>query len=186
MVVVVNGHADVVQHARGPQQFALARVARVQPERGELVEHRERELGDMPGVRDVHAVARGEVEHARAPHVLDQRRVARREVALEEDPLAQAGLGHLHAVEPADLEHHRGDDRGGEDHVGAGLLYPRQRAFARRRLREAARSAPPGRRARARPPARRGSAGRPRAARHRRGSAAPHRARRDAARRARP
>ena len=99
VVVVVDGHADVVEHARGPQQLALARVARVQPERRELVEHRERESRDVARVRDVHAVARGEVEHARAPDVIDQRRVRRREVALEEDALAQPGLRHFHAVE---------------------------------------------------------------------------------------
>ena len=47
VVVVVDGHADVVQHAGRPQQLALAGVAVVQPEPGELVEHAERERGDV-------------------------------------------------------------------------------------------------------------------------------------------
>ena len=43
VVVVVDGHADVVQHAGAPQQLALPAVAGVQAGGGELVEEAERE-----------------------------------------------------------------------------------------------------------------------------------------------
>ena len=41
-----------------------------------------------------------------------------RQVTLEEDALAQAGLGHLDAVEPARLQHRAHDDGAGQDDVG--------------------------------------------------------------------
>ena len=47
VVVIVDRHADVVQHARRPQQFPLERVALVQAESSELVEHRQRERRDV-------------------------------------------------------------------------------------------------------------------------------------------
>ena len=56
----------------------------------------------MARVRDVDVVLGGEVQHARAPHVVEQRRlVVAAEQALEEDALAQARLGRLEAVEAA-------------------------------------------------------------------------------------
>ena len=45
VVVVVDRHADVVQHARAPQQLALPAVAGMQAGRGELVEERRARAG---------------------------------------------------------------------------------------------------------------------------------------------
>ena len=59
----------------------------------------------MLGVREVRVGRRGEVEHRRAPHVLEQRRVHAVEQRLEEDALAQAGLGDLERLEAARLHH---------------------------------------------------------------------------------
>ena len=56
VVVVVDRHPDVVQHARRPQQLALAGIAVVQPLGGELVEQPEGEGGDVVRVRAVDAV----------------------------------------------------------------------------------------------------------------------------------
>ena len=75
VVVVVDRHPDVVQHARRPQQLALARLARVQPHARELVEHTQRQRRDVARVRDVHVVARREVQHRGPAHVLEQRRL---------------------------------------------------------------------------------------------------------------
>ena len=80
----------------------------------------------MLGVRDVDVVLRGHVQHARAPHVLEQRRlVASAEQALEEHALAQPRLGRLEAVEAAGPQHALHDDRAGEDQVGARRLDAR-------------------------------------------------------------
>ena len=76
VIVVVDRHADVVQHRGGPQQLALARLALVQAERGQLVEHAQCERRDVLGVRHIHAVLGGDVHDAGAPHVLEQRRHA--------------------------------------------------------------------------------------------------------------
>ena len=85
----------------------------------------------MVDVLVVGAVAVGQVLDRLAPHVLEQRRVPVLEQALEEDPLAQAGLGDLHASKPAVLhrrvEHHRAP----EDHVAAVRLDPLDRAALR-------------------------------------------------------
>ena len=73
VVVVVHRHPDVVQHARRPQQFPLLRVAFVQAHARQLVEHAERERRHVLRVGAVHAVARREVLHRGAAHVLEQR-----------------------------------------------------------------------------------------------------------------
>ena len=74
VVVVVDRHADVVQHAGRPQQFPLAGVALVQAERGQLVEHAQRQRRHVLGVGRVDGVLAGEVEHARVADVLEHRR----------------------------------------------------------------------------------------------------------------
>ena len=90
----------------------------------------------MLGVRRVDAVAGGEVQDARAPHVLEQRRVAL-EVRAEEDALAQPRLGDLDRVEAAGLQDALHDDRAGEDEVGARVLDALDRpALARRQVGE--------------------------------------------------
>jgi hypothetical protein len=78
----------------------------------------------------------GEVQHRRAPDVVEQRGVAV-EVAGEEDALAQARLGRLDGGEAADLQD-RVDDRGArEDQVGARVLDARDlRAVVRLQRRE--------------------------------------------------
>ena len=73
VVVVVDRHADVVQHARRPQQLALARVAVVQAQARELVEHAERERRDVLGVARRRAGS--------APRGSARSRVARRRTA---------------------------------------------------------------------------------------------------------
>ena len=96
-------------------------VAVVHARGGQLVEEPEREVGDVGGVRavlGVHPVLRGEVDDARAAHVVEQRRLAA-EVVLEEHALAQARLGDLEALEAADLHHRLHDDRAAEDDVAA-------------------------------------------------------------------
>ena len=61
----------------------------------------------------------GEVLDRLAADVLEQRRIAVVEQALEEDALAQAGLGDLDGVEAA-VVHCRGEhERAAEDHVAA-------------------------------------------------------------------
>ncbi len=119
VVVVVDRDPDVVQHAPGPQQLALLGAQRVQPGLGELVEHLQGEVRDVLNVGVVGAKTPGQVQHRLAPHVADQGRVAVGEQLLEEDPLAQTGLGHLDLVEAAVL--HRGGhhQRATEDHVAA-------------------------------------------------------------------
>jgi hypothetical protein len=118
VVVVVHRHPDVVEHAGGPQQLALVRVARMQPGRGQVVEEPERQRRDMVRVGLVDLVERGEVQDARLAHVGQERRVAQAaQVALEEDPLAQARLRGLELGEAA-RGHRRADDRGArEDEV---------------------------------------------------------------------
>jgi hypothetical protein len=123
VVVVVDGHADVVQQRRGPQQLALDGLALMHSRGGQLVEQAECEAGDVGRVRAVlrvHPVLRGEIDDARVTHVLEQRRVA--EVVLEEHALAQAGLGDLEALEAADLHDRLHDDRAAEDDVAARWL----------------------------------------------------------------
>ena len=149
MVVVVDGHADVVQHARRPQQFALDPLAIVQSEARELVEHRQGERGDMVGVGRVGSILRGQVQHARATDVGEQRRVAvgrtgrhslrehprtgrTGQQALEEDALAQPRLGDFEAVEATGDERSLHDDRPGEDQVRAHGLDSGHRASLRR------------------------------------------------------
>ena len=112
----------------GPQQLALGRVARDAARGGELVEQAQRELGDVPRVRGVRVELRGEVEHARAAHVVEQRLGTAGERLREEDPLAQAGLGRLERVEAAGLEHLLHDDRAGERDVAAHRLDARDAA----------------------------------------------------------
>ena len=126
VVVVVDRHADVVQHARAPQELALPAVAGVQAGRGELVEERQGEPRDVLGVGRVDVVARGEVEDRGAAHVVEQRRLAVEQLA-EEDALAQAGLGDLDRLVAARFEHRLHDDRPGEDEVGAAVLDPLDR-----------------------------------------------------------
>ncbi len=125
VVVVVDRHPDVVQHARRPQQLALDRVAVVEPQLGELVEHPQRQLRHMPGVLRVDPVLRGEVQHAGAADVLEQRRIPVGEQALEEDALAQTGLRRLEGLEPARLQHALHHHRSGEDQVRPRGLDPR-------------------------------------------------------------
>ena len=61
-----------------------------------------------------------EVLHRLAAHVVEQLALA--EQALEEDPLAQARLGHLDRVEAALLDRGAEHERAAEDHVGAVVL----------------------------------------------------------------
>ena len=133
MVVVVDRHPDVVQQRRRPEQLALDAVARVEPRGGELVEELEREVRDVRDVGVVvgaHPVLRGEVDDRRAAHVVEQRlaAVAPREVALEEDALAQARLGDVDRLEAALVHDGLHDERAAEDDVGAARLDARHAA----------------------------------------------------------
>ena len=124
VVVVVDRHADVVEHARRPQQFPLTGVAGVQAEASELVEHAERERGHVAGVLAVGPVLGGHVEDALPAHVGEQRRLAVGEQPLQEHALAQPGLGGLEAAEGTSPEDRLDDEGSGEDQVGAGGLDP--------------------------------------------------------------
>ncbi len=116
----------------------------------------------MLDVREVGVVGRGEVEHAVAPHVLEQRRVAALEQLRVEDALAQARLGHLQRVEAPELHHGLHRHRAGQDQVAAlGLdaRAPRRapratcpRSDRRGRRARPARAGSPGRRTTACPP----------------------------------
>ncbi len=137
MVVVVDRHPDVVQHARRPQQLALPVVALVQAQRGELVEHPQCQRRHVAGVVCVHVVARRQVQHRGASHVLEQRRAAIAlrapasavgEMALEEDPLAQPCLGDLQLLEAPGLQRAPTTTAPGQDQVGARRLDPRHAA----------------------------------------------------------
>ena len=82
----------------------------------------------MPGVRDVHAVARGEVEHARAPHVLDQRADrGSRGGARRRCPRAARPRSPPRRRSPAMSSTAATTTAAGEDDVGARLLDPGQR-----------------------------------------------------------
>ena len=86
----------------------------------------------MLHVHVVGAEAARQVLHGLAPDVVEQRRVAALQQALEEDPLAQAGLGDLDLVEAALVHgrlHHHG---AAEDHVGTVGLDASHRAALRR------------------------------------------------------
>ena len=92
----------------------------------------------MLDVGEVGVVGGGEVEHARASHVLEQRWIAALEQRRVEDALAQAGLGHLERAEGADLHHRLDHQRAGEDQVAAlGLDARHLAALLRRHVREA-------------------------------------------------
>ena len=67
----------------------------------------------------------GQVHHARAAHVLEQRRIAPLQQSLEEHALAQPCLGRLQAVESAGEQHALDHDRAGQDQVRAGGLDAR-------------------------------------------------------------
>ena len=127
VVVVVDRHPDVVQHARGPQQLALEGIPVVQARRRELVEEPEGERGDVVGVRPVDAVLAGEVQHGVAADVVEEV-IGPRQQGLEEDALAQPCLRDLDALEAADLQDRLHDDCAGEDDVGAGGLDARRLA----------------------------------------------------------
>src|SRR3954447_14576162 len=142
VVVVVDRHADVVQQRGGPQQLALVAVAGMDPGGGERVEQAERQMRDVGDVRVVlgaHAVLRGEVDDRRAADVVEQRLAAAgaREVALEEDALAQTRLGDVDRVEAALVEDRLHHERAAEDDVGAaGLDAGHLAALGRRQLGE--------------------------------------------------
>ncbi len=125
VVVVVDRHADVVQHARRPQQLALARVAVVQAEPGELVEHASASAATWRVwststwywaamfstlARRTSSNSGGSASGA-PPAEPGQ--------ALEEHPLAQPRLGRLQRVEAARPQHALHDHRAGQDQVGA-------------------------------------------------------------------
>ena len=138
VVVVVDGHPDVVEHRPRPEQLALGALARVQPGRGQLVVQLE---GQAPDVRDVrvevgvHAVLGGEVDDRRAADVVEQRlaAVAAAQEALEEHALAQTRLGDVDLLEAALLHDGLHDERAAEDDVGAVGLDPRDAAALGRR-----------------------------------------------------
>ena len=89
----------------------------------------------MVDVLVVGRVAVGEVDDRVAPHVLEEGRIAVLEQALEEDALAQAGLGDLDGVEAAALHRRVEDDRAPQDHVAAVGLDALDRAALRDRRR---------------------------------------------------
>ena len=91
----------------------------------------------MTRVAQVVLVAVRQVHHRRAAHVREERRVGGCEEVLEEDALAEAGVGGLELV-GADQVHQRGEhDGAAEDHVAAvGLDARHLPALLGRQLRE--------------------------------------------------
>ena len=81
----------------------------------------------------VGAEAVREVGHGLAADVLEQGGVAVLQQPLEEDPLAQAGLGHLHLGEAAVLHRRGHHHRAAQDHVAAVGLDAADRAALGRR-----------------------------------------------------
>ena len=65
VVVVVDGHADVVQQRRGPQQLALGRVAGVHAGRGSASQISSASRATCSACGEVGVVLRGEVAHGR-------------------------------------------------------------------------------------------------------------------------
>ena len=146
------------------------------PRRGELVEHAQRQRRHVLGVLGVDLVLRGHVQHARAPHVGEQRLRVRdrrpdRQQALEEHALAQPRLGRLQGVEAARAAAPPDDHRARQDQVGArGLDARHARALGRGQRRQPLHELGSAR-ARSACPARRWTAGPPRAGRPPRGCA---------------
>ena len=90
VVVVVDGHADVVQHRRGPQSSSRSpAVAGVQAASASSSNIPSASVGDVLGVRGARPwYCGGEVQDARAPHVVEQRRVAGEVAARRRRPRA--------------------------------------------------------------------------------------------------
>ena len=128
VVVVVDRDADVVQQAGGAEQLARARVAVVQARRREVVEQAQRQRSDVARVSGRGVVLRGEVQHAGAAHVAEQRPFAARQRALEEHALAKPCLSRLDRLEVTGLEHRLDHDRAGQHDVTARGLDPRHAA----------------------------------------------------------
>ena len=106
VVVVVDRHADVVERAGGPQQLALGRVAIVEarPRRGRRRGRRASRVTCATCCAPGRRTARRGSRRSRG----GRRRTAaarRGRAALEEHALAQARLGRLERLEPADVEH---------------------------------------------------------------------------------
>ena len=156
VVVVVDRRADVVQHARRPEQLALGVAQLVQPGLREPVEHLERQRPPRGRRGSGSALKRC------ARFSTDSRRTSSNssplaQQALEEDALAQAGLGHLDPLEAAAVEGGGQHERAAEDHVAAvGLDAGHVAALGRRPVGEpldqllervARRARSPGRRA---------------------------------------
>ena len=140
VVVVVDRHADVVQHRRRPQQLALERVAGVQAGRRQLVEELEREPATCSVWAGSAWYAPARLSTRRPADVLEQRRVARRRPPrrLEEHALAQARLRRLDALEPAGLQHRLDHHGAREDQVRPRRLDARHlAALGGRQLRQA-------------------------------------------------
>ena len=119
VVVVVDRHPDVVQHARRPQQLALAGIAVVQPlrRRAGRTAPRARAATWFVCARSTR-YCRARFSTRVAADVVEQV-VRPGEQRLEEDALAQACLRDLDALEAADLEHRLHDGGAAEDDVGA-------------------------------------------------------------------
>ena len=159
VVVVVDGHADVVQQRRRPQQLALDRVARVEPRGGELVEEAEREARRRARCA---GCASGSMPYCAARLTTLARRTSSNSGGSpprwrsKNTPSRRPGLGDLERLEAAGLHHRLHDDRAGEDEVAARGLDARDLgALGRRAARPAARRGRRAPRARARSPGRR-------------------------------
>ena len=127
--------------ARRPQQLALARVAGVQARGGELVEQRRARARRRAAVcGGVDVVLRGEVEHARAAHVVEQRRVAVAGSARRTRPRAARPRSPRAPSKPPASSTRLHDERAREDEVGARGLDARDLAALGRRAARPARS----------------------------------------------
>ena len=93
-------------------------------------------VGDVAGVRGVDVVLRGQVQHARAPHVLEQRlrspsrRPSRRS---KKTPSRSPASVASRPSKPPASQHALHDDRARQDQVGARRLDARARSRARPR-----------------------------------------------------
>jgi len=128
VIVVVDRHADIVEHGRGPEQLPFFGLARVNAGSLQRIPDTQSEMGHVLLVHEVVVVLRREIADAGFAHVGDKRRIGGGEKAGEEDALAQAGFGHLDAVEATDFEH--GPQHGGarEDDLCAPRLHARHTA----------------------------------------------------------
>jgi len=114
MVGIIDDGPDVVEEARSPQQLALPVI---QPmHRAQIIEHAQRQKGDVMAVMIIPPEDASQIEDAEVTQIGEKRSWEMGEIMLEEKTLAQARATDGHLIEAALLQKQLvGDGRGGND-----------------------------------------------------------------------